>query len=61
MEEAPVFDTLAGGKAALGIQPSRDALFDDRDLDPDARDDRDLDPDAHGAEATCFIAYSTAR
>jgi len=47
-------DTLAAGKAALGIgQPNRDS----RDLDPDARDDRDLDPDARGAEATCFLAH----
>ena len=49
-----MYDTLAGGKAALGLaQPSRDS----RDLDPDARDDRDLDPDAPGIEAICFLAH----
>ena len=43
-----IFDTLAGGKAALGVaQSSRDELLEDRDLDPDAR----------GDEATCFLAH----
>ena len=47
-----MYDTLQGGKAALGIaQPSQDAP------DPDARDDRDLDPDARGDEAICFLAH----
>ena len=37
-------DTLAGGKAALGIAQL-------------SRDDSDLDPDYRGEEATCFLAH----
>ena len=37
-------DTLAGGKAALGIAQL-------------SCDDSDLDPDYRGEEATCFLAH----